>query len=127
MRRVLVGGLLGALPGAAITVGALALHARDVIGDPTAVGFLGLALLFVGLIVGVVVGAARTPHTGKSHVGKALIGMGIGFVVAVAVGMPLSAAFMPVWVVVEPIGMLAGAALGVRWSERRSPGTRVGG
>jgi hypothetical protein len=26
-------------------------------------------------------------------------------------------AFMPVWLVIEPIGMLAGAALGVRWSD----------
>ena len=62
VKRSVVGGLIGILPGALVMGVPIVLHAMDVItSDQSQVGFLGLFFIPVGLIAGAVIGALTAP------------------------------------------------------------------
>ena len=123
MRRVLRGGIIGGLPGLLIGVVPLLLHELDFItADQSQVGFIGIPLLFFGVIFGILWGAADTGYTGK-----VMLGVLAGFVIGIVGGLLLDAAFdaagLPrigfvLWLI--PVGMIGGGMLGVRWGEHRS-------
>ena len=123
MRRVLRGGLIGGLPGFLIAFVPLLLHELDVItSDQSQVGFIGVPLLFLGILFGLLWGAAAAGHTGK-----VMLGAFAGFVAGIVGGLLLEAAleaagFGPVALVMlsAPIGMLAGGVFGAWWGEHRS-------
>lgn len=120
MRQVLRGGLIGGLPGFLIALVPLLLHEMDVItSDQSQIGFIGVPLLFLGILFGLVWGASTSGHTGK-----VMFGALVGFVVGIICGLLLEAAleaagFGPVALILllTPIGMLAGGVLGARWGE----------
>lgn len=120
MRRVLRGGLIGGLPGFLIAFVPLVLHDMDVItSDQSQIGFMGIPLLFIGILLGLEWGASATGHSGK-----VTLGAFAGFVTGIIGGLLLEAAleaagFGPIALVmvVAPIGMLAGGVLGAWWGE----------
>ena len=73
MRRVLLGGVIGAVPGGLFVLVVFVLEATDVISsDASQIGFLGLPVLFLGTLVGVAAGASGHPHGGMIAVGALL-------------------------------------------------------
>ena len=116
MRRVLLGGLWGALPGAAIIAVAALLHSLGVItADQSQVAFIGVPLLALGLPIGLLSGAAAA---GNSQ--SVLSGMGVGLAGGVALAMALTGVFPGAWLVVVPALLMAGAALGA-WRHDQQP------
>lgn len=115
MRRVLLGGIVGALPGLLIALVPLVLTSFDVItSDESQIGFMGVPLVFFGVLVGTGVGAR-----GLTRPGKVTLGVGIGFLVGLAGGIAISTATsVPiVWLIVTPAAMIAGGVLGARQNE----------
>lgn len=120
MRRIAIGGVIGALPGILIAAVPVLLHEMDVItSDESQIGFIGVPLLFVGVVVGIAVAAPEAAR------GRALLGTAIGGVVAVAGVGALSAAGWggPLLLILAPVGMIVGAILGDRPGH---PGTGSG-
>jgi len=120
MRQVLRGGLIGGLPGFLIAFVPLLLHEMDVItSDQSQVGYIGVPLLFLGILFGLLWGASTSGHTGKVMLG-AFVGFVAFLIGSLLLELALEAAgFGPVGLVMllTPIGLIAGGVLGVRWNE----------
>lgn len=117
MRRILLGGIIGGLPGGLIAVVPLALHGMDVItSDQSQIGFIGVPLLFLGVLIGIVVATPDTPH--KKMVTTGMVAGGVlGIVGGVALGTALSGVAL-LWLILAPAGMIGGAVLGEWWGQR---------
>ena len=119
MRRVLLGGVIGALPGLLIALVPLVLASFDVItSDQSQIGFVGVPLIFFGVLVGTSIGAR-----GSAHPGMVMLGVGIGFVVGLAGGIAINVAItVPLaWLFLTPAAMIAGGVLGARRDEHTNP------
>jgi hypothetical protein len=117
MRRVMISGIWGALPGAAIIGIAALLHSMNVItSDQSQIAFIGVPLLALGLPIGLLSGAAAA---GSSQ--AVLSGMGVGLAAGVALAMALTASFPGAWLVVVPAFMMAGAMVGAWRHDHRAP------
>jgi len=119
MRRVFLGGMIGALPGLLIALVPLVLTSLDVItSDQSQIGFIGVPLIFFGVLVGTLIGTR-----GSTHPGKVMLGVGIGFVVGLAGGIALNAATaVPlVWLFLTPAAMIGGGVLGASRVEHTIP------
>lgn len=120
MRRVLRGGVIGGLPGFLIAFVPLLLHEMDVItSDQSQIGFIGVPLLFLGILFGLLWGASAAGHTGK-----VMLGAFAGFVASVVGSLLLEAALeaagfgpVPLVMLFVPLGMLAGGVFGAWWGE----------
>lgn len=72
LARVLAGGLIGMLPGVLVMTVPLLLSEMGLItGDQSQVGFLGLPLTPLGLLVGVFIGAASTGRSSEPSIASA--------------------------------------------------------
>ena len=117
MRRVLKGGLLGALPGVLVVGVFGTLQATGVItADQSQAGFIGIPLLFFGLLIGLVAGASAAECTSS-----VLLWMGIGFVAGVALSVALGRVVVGSWLMLVPLFMLGGGVLGAWRHEHRAP------
>lgn len=117
MRRVLRSGLLGAVPGAVIIgIPAILLAFGVITSDQSQIGFMGIPLLFLGLLIGMLIGAS---NAGSSP--RVLAGMGIGLVAGVALGVALTPLFPGAWLIFGPLSILAGGAAGAWRHEHRPP------
>ena len=119
MRRVFLGGLIGALPGLLIALVPLVMTSLDVItSDQSQIGFIGVPLIFLGVLVGTSIGAR-----GSTHPGKVMLGVGIGFVVGLAGGIALNVATpVPlVSLVLAPAAMIGGGVVGAWLDEHSNP------
>lgn len=119
MRRVLLGGVIGSLPGLLIALVPLVLASFDVItSDQSQIGFVGVPLVFFGVLVGTSIGAL-----GSAHPGMVMLGVGIGFVVGLAGGIAINVATtVPLaWLFLAPAAMIAGGVLGARRDEHTNP------
>ena len=116
MRKVLLGGLLGALPGTLIVLVPMLLHEAGVItSDQAQIGFIGVPLMFIGVVIGTSIGAGESGHVGAVMLGVAggfVIGLAGGLVIATVGGVPL------IWLFLAPAVMIAGGALGARLGDR---------
>jgi uncharacterized protein YqgC (DUF456 family) len=122
MRKVLLGGIAGAVPGLLVALIPLVLSSLDVItSDESQVGFIGVPLFFIGVFVGTLIGARDLPHPGR-----VMLGVLVGFVVGLAGGIAISGAASagPLWLFVAPAAMIAGGALGARGDEGSIPPQR---
>jgi len=117
MRRVVIGGLLGGLPGMLIALVPLLMHEVGLItSDQSQIGFLGVPTLFIGVFAGTMIGAAE-----HANLGKVVLGVGLGFVLGIAGAVAVQAALTAVpgiWLFITPVAMIAGGALGTGWDER---------
>lgn len=122
MRRVLKGGLLGALPGVLIVGVFGTLYATGVItADQSQGGFIGIPLLFFGLLIGLIAGASAAECTSS-----VLLWMGIGFVIGVASSVALGRFLVVSWLLLVPLFMLGGGVLGAwRHEHRASPSSII--
>lgn len=119
MRRVLLGGIIGALPGLLIALVPPVVESLDVItSDQTQIGFMGVPLIFFGVLVGTLIGAR-----GSTHPGKVMLGVGIGFVVGLLGGIAVNTATsVPLlWLFLTPAAMIAGGVLGAQQDEHTTP------
>ena len=110
MRRVLLGGVIGGLPGMLIALVPLLLYQFDVISsDASQIG------LFIGVIVGMLIAASNTGYLGRS-----MLGALAGFVVGLAGGVACVAATGApgLWLFTTPAAMVDGGVLGAWWGER---------
>ena len=111
MRRVVIGGVLGGLPGLLIALVPLLLAGLGAISsDQSQIGFVGVPLLIIGMLTGTLTAASDSGCTVA-----VLLGMVAGFVVAVLIGTGLgavSAGSGPILLLLLPAGMIAGALLG---------------
>lgn len=114
LRRIAIGGALGALPGALVAVVPLLLHELGAItSDQSQIGFIGLPLFVIGTLIGI-----ATAASDSGFVGTALLGAGAGFFVGLATGLLIIAGLRTVgaevagiWLFLTPFGMIGGAAL----------------
>ena len=124
MRSVFLGGVIGGLPGLLIGLVPLVLLEFDVItSDQSQIGFVGIPLLFLGVFFGAMFGA----H-GLAHPGRVMLGLGVGFVLGLALGIGIDSALYAAGVTVPglplflpPVAMIGGATAGAWWSEHSSP------
>ena len=119
MRKVLLGGIAGAVPGLLVAVIPLVLSSLDVItSDESQVGFIGVPLLFIGVFVGTLIGARDLAHPGR-----VMLGVIAGFIVGLAGGIAISgaAATGPLWLILAPGTMIAGGMFGARGDESSNP------
>ena len=117
MRRVLKGGLLGAAPGALLIAVVAILHATEVItSDQSQIGFLGVPLLFFGLLIGMLGAAAAERSTPA-----VLAWMGIGLVAGIAFGAALTQVIVGGWLILVPLFIFGGGVLGAWRHENRHP------
>jgi hypothetical protein len=120
MRSVAVGGVIGGLPGLLIALVPLMLYEFDVISsDASQIGFIGVPVLFIGVIVGMLMGAA-----GSGSSGRVVFGAIVGFVVGVALGIWISTStgVGGGLLLITPMAMIVGGALGAR-SVKAGPGS----
>ena len=117
MRRVMLGGIWGALPGALIIGGAALLHSLGVImADQSQAAFIGVPQLALGLPIGLLSGAAAAECT------RAVVaGMGGGLAGGVVLAIAMSRSFAGAWLVVVPALMLGGAVFGAWRHDTRLP------
>ena len=122
MRRVLRGGLLGALPGALLIGIVVALHSLEVItSDQSQVGFIGVPLLFFGLLIGMLAGAATAGNTAS-----VLAWMGIGLLAGIGLGVVLARVMVGGWLILMPLLILGGGVYGAwRHENRTSPPSAI--
>ena len=132
MRRVLLGGLIGAAPGALFLLTVFILETTDVISsDASQIGFIGLPILFLGTLIGLVIGSSTNPHGAAIGVG-ALLGVAAGIAAGIGIGEALRAAGVSVgglWLILGPLGMIGGGVTGAWWGEHHtgpSAGARAG-
>lgn len=107
--RVVRGGVLGGLPGLLLIGVPALLAALDLItADQSQIGFLGLPLMVAGILAGTALAA------GRDHSAAAVAGVGAGLILGIIVGGVLAAnAVLPgLWVVLVPVAMIAGGAVG---------------
>ena len=113
--RVVTGGVLGGLPGLLLIAVPVLLATLDLItADQSQIGFLGVPLMIVGIFIGTVLSAGRECSV------AVIVGVGAGLVLGLVVGGVLAAnGVLPgVWLVVVPVCMIAGAAVGALQSRR---------
>lgn len=117
-RRVARGAAIGALPGFAVVVVPLVLHQFGAISsDQSQIGFIGLPILIVGILVGTAVAASGDGGTAVAMSGCIAgfaVGLAAGAVVGVATGIPA------VWLAVAVLGMITGATLATYLRGRRA-------
>lgn len=115
MRKILLGGVLGGLPGMTLALLPLLLADAGVItSDQSQIGYTGIPLLFIGVVVGMLVGASETGHGGAVALGVAIgfaVGLSAGLAIAVLGGIPV------IWLFLAPATMIAGGILGAWWAE----------
>lgn len=82
---------------------------------------MGVPLLFIGVFVGTVIGAANT-----GHAGKVVLGVAFGFVIGLASGVLSHAALLAagasvagIWLLLAPVAMIGGGVLGAWRGEHR--------
>ena len=110
MRRVVLRGIVGGLPGMLIALVPLLLHDVGMItSDQSQIGFMGVPLLFIGVFIGTLSGAS-------GHTGSVALGVVLGFVLGLAIGVALVPGL---WLFLTPATMIAGGALGAWWAQRR--------
>ena len=128
MRRIAWAGAIGALPGLLIALVPLGLHGLGLISsDQSQIGFIGVPVLFLGLVVGVLAAASETSYSGIVAIGL-VAGLLLGVVATVVVGTVLRVAGLPssgVWLVVVPVSLIAGAAAAARHVDRRPDRHRI--
>lgn len=111
MRRLAIGGVRGGLPGLLIALVPLLLHELGVISsDQSQIGFVGVPLLIIGVLVGIL-----TAASGSGCTGAVILGVVAGFFVAVLINAGLSAigeSLGPTFLLMTPLGMVTGALLG---------------
>lgn len=116
MRRVLIGGLAGAAPGALIIGGAFLLASLDVItSDQSQIAFLGIPFLAIGLLVGLLAPAVR-----QGIGGQVVAGMGLGLAAGIAATIAMTTVSPGFWLWLVPVTMLGGAVVGAWWAEHHS-------
>ena len=121
MRRVVFGGVIGGLPGMLIALVPLLMHDFGLItSDQSQIGFIGVPLLFIGVFVGTLIGAA-----GTAHIGKVMFGVTLGFFLGLSSGVAIAAALRAagstipgIWLFLAPVTMIACGALGAWWGAR---------
>ncbi len=112
MRRVLLYGAIGGLPGLLIAVVPLLLHEAGVItSDQSQIGFIGVPLLFIGVVIGITMGVPDSPQRGKAMLGMILGGL-LGVVATAATS--ANGVGGPWFLLLGPIGLIGGAMLGLR-------------
>lgn len=117
MRRVIRYGLIGIAPGALVIVTAVVLHTLGVItADESQIGFIGIPVMFLGLLAGVLSAAMV-----EELVGGVMAGMGLGVVAGIVLGAALVSVLPAAWLVTAPCGILGGAVFGARRAEHRRP------
>jgi len=115
-RRVVTGGLIGALPGLLLIGIPVLLAALDVISaDQSQIGFLGVPLTVLGILVGSVLGA------GRECSGSVVVGLVLGLLLGlIAVGVLAANRVLPgLSLILVPAAMIGGAAVGALRSGRR--------
>jgi hypothetical protein len=114
VRRMLLGGVIGGLPGMLLVTVPLALHELDVItSDQSQIGFLGVPLLFLGIPMGLLLSSPGRPQTGRVMRGVVVGGI-LGIAAAVILGAALSSAGVALpllWLILGPAGMIAGGVI----------------
>lgn len=113
--RVVTGGVLGGLPGLVLIGVPVVLAALDLItADQSQIGFLGVPLLVLGIFVGTALGA------GQEYLLAVIVGVGAGLILGVTVGGALAAnGVLPgLWLLLVPVCMITGAAVGALQSRR---------
>ncbi len=124
IRRVALGGVLGGLPGMLIVVVPMLLHRFGVISaDQSQIGFVGVPLLVIGTFAGVSVAATDT-----GRAGRVMLGAAAGFVAGLALGLLADVLLLAIgagppatWLLLTPVGMIAGALLALRLSGASAP------
>jgi hypothetical protein len=114
--RVAKGGALGALPGLLTVVVPLLLADLDVISaDQSQIGFIGVPLLIIGTLAGT---ATAASYSGCA--GAVLLGDGAGFIIGLVAGVLIDSALraadvemVGIWLILTPLGMVAGAVVAV--------------
>jgi hypothetical protein len=126
MRRVLIGGLIGAVPGLLLMAVAIGTEMWVETGGGLGIGIMGLMLVWLGIFVGASVGAAKTDFS-RSVKRGAGIGFLVGFVgafVTSSTGLGIGIS----WLVLTPIAMIVGGLIGAwRGEHRHVSGTAVPG
>lgn len=114
MRRIAIGGVLGAVPGLLFALVPLWLHGFGVISaDESQIGFAGVPLLIIGTLIGILSGAA-----GAGSMAAVVLGIVAGFIAGVAAGVQINAGLQAVGLglpgislFLAPLGMIGGAVL----------------
>ena len=115
MRRVLIGGVLGGAPGVVIMALGFELVATGVTDLTEAqIGVIGLPMLFLGMIVGMMIGGSFT-----MDLGMLTCGMSLGFLVGGVLALVIDMAVPGAWRAVMPVSVLAGGTAGAWWCERQ--------
>ena len=112
----MTGGILGGLPGLFLIAVPTLLAVLDLItADQSQIGFLGLPLMVIGIVIGTVLGA------GRECSGAVMAGVVAGLVFGLVVGGVLAAnRILPgLWLVMVPSSMIGGAAAAALRSERQ--------
>ena len=111
MRRILLGSLIGAIPGLLLVGVAIAIEIWVETGGGIGFGLMGLILMWFGIFVGATMSAARTDFGRSVKVGAG-IGFAIGFIGTIVVstsGLGIGG----VSLLITPIAMIIGAVVGV--------------
>lgn len=115
---VVKAGVLGGVPGMLVVAVPVLLTALDLItADQSQIGFLGVPIMVVGIFIGAAVGAGRQDALSVT------VGVAAGLIVGVAVGGALAAnGVLPgLWLLLVPVSMIAGGAIGGLVSLRTHP------
>ncbi len=116
VRRVVLGGVLGGLPGLLIVGVPLLLQGLGIISaDQSQIGFIGVPLLLIGAFAGVLTAA----DAGQG--GHVAFGAAVGFVGGLAIGAAATTVLLAAgiglpgaWLLTAAAGTIAGAAFSVR-------------
>ena len=115
MRKVLLGGTIGAIPGLLIAFVPLLLHDAGVLSsDQSQIGFIGVPILFVGVLVGTLHGAGE-----PARARKVALGVAAGLVGGMAIGLLATAVFAGLWLLTGPAAMIVGGSLAARSDDGR--------
>ena len=127
-RRVLLGCVIGALPGVLFGLVPLVLESFDVItSDQSQIGFIGVPLLFVGVLLGTWIGASESAHPARMT-----LGVGIGFVLGLSAGIAINSILRAagvsaslVWIFLTPTAMTGWRSSGSLAERPHRPSTAV--
>ena len=93
------------------------LHSLGAItSDQSQIGFLGVPVLFFGLLIGMLAGAAAAGNTSA-----VLAWMGIGLIGGIALGAALTPVMPGSWLIAVPLLILGGGVFGAWRHEHNSP------
>lgn len=115
MRRVLIGGVLGGVLGATVMIVGFELTATGVANFTEAqVGVVGLPMLFLGMIVGMMIGGAF-----RLDLGMIMCGTSLGFLLGGLLALAINTFVPGAWRAIMPVAVLAGGTAGAWWCERQ--------